>query len=248
MGIDLDALRKKHKELMDKNAGGAKGGDFIKNFFQIKEGISYVRILPSKREDKEFYAETKIHRIPMENDQIKNVHCLKVHGEKCPLCDLYYALWKTGKDEDAALARSIKPSPRYYLNVVDRETSDVKILSVPEVLFKKVIGAFVDDDFGDITDPKKGFDFKIVKTMEGKWPRYDQSGPRPKSSTLGTDAEIARVMESLHDIHSLVKKEDYAEVKQIAETLSVGGHINNSSNSNSEENEGGGDYLSKLRS
>jgi len=205
--IDLEALRKKHEEL-NKKSGGGGSNDFIKNFYQVKDGSNNVRILPWKSEDKQFYAETKIHRIPMENGQVKNVHCRKVHNEKCPLCDLYYSLWKTGKKEDEALARQIKPRSRYYMNFMDRDTSEVKILSIGEILFKKIVAAMIDPDFGDITDPDKGHDFKIVKQMEGQWPRYDQSQPRPKSSPLGTKAEIAKVMETLHDNHALVKTEE----------------------------------------
>jgi hypothetical protein len=165
------------------------------------------------------------------------------------LCDLYYSLWKTGKKEDEALARVIKPRSRYYMNVLDRDTNDVKILSIGMILFQKIVGAMIDSDFGDITDIEKGHDFKIVKHMEGQWPRYDQSQPRPKSSPLGTKAEVARVMDTMHDIHGLVKLEEYDEVKRISEALAIGGKLtptDKDSGSNSDDDEG--DYISKLRS
>jgi len=217
MAIDLDALRKKHEQL--NNPGSANNADFLKKFYQIPEGSNAIRILPWKDEDKEFYAETKIHRVTQPDGNIKNIHCRKIHGEACPMCDLYFGLWKTGKQEDEDLARQIKPRARYYMNVVDRESGDTKILSIGVILFKKIIGAMLDEDFGDITDPQTGHDFKIVKVMEGQWPKYDQSQPRPKSSPLGSNAEIATILDSLHEIHDLVKLEDYEIVKQAAETL-----------------------------
>ena len=61
-----------------------------------------------------------------------------------------------------------------------------------------------------------GHDFKIVKIMEGQWPKYDQSQPRPKSSEAGSKAEVAAWMDSLHDIHALVKLEEYEDVKTAA--------------------------------
>jgi hypothetical protein len=136
------------------------------------------------------------------------------------------------------------------MNILDRETNDVKILSIGMILFQKIVGAMIDSDFGDITDIEKGHDFKIVKHMEGQWPRYDQSQPRPKSSPLGTKAEIAKVMDTLHDIHGLVKLEEYDEVKRIAETLAIGGKLTPSEKDapNEESEEEGGDYISKLRS
>ena len=150
---------------------------------------------------------------------MKNVHCRKIHAEPCPLCDLYFGLWKTGRSEDEDLARQIKPRARYYLNVVNRDSDDVKILSIGVILFKKIVAAMLDEDFGDITDLESGHDFKIIKIMEGQWPKYDQSQPRPKSSPSGSKAEIASWMESLHDIHALVKLEDYGDVKAYAHSL-----------------------------
>jgi len=245
MAIDLDALRAKHEELSNAGKGNANS-DFLTKFMQLLDGTNSVRILPGKDEDTMFYAETKIHRVPDGQGGVKNVHCRKTHGEPCPLCDAYYSLWKEpNKDED--LARQIKPRSRYYMNVVDRETGDVKILSIGVILFKKIIAAMLDEDFGDITDIAKGHDFKIVKIMEGQWPKYDQSSPRPKSSEAGSKAEIATWMDSLHDIHALVKKEEYEDVKTAAIGL-LPSHEGSSQNPTMAEDVPDDDYLSKMQS
>jgi len=245
MAIDLDALRAKHAELSNPGSGNANS-DFLSNFIQLQEGTNSIRLLPGKDEDTLFYAETKIHRVPNGDGQVKNVHCRKIHGEPCPLCDTYYSLWKEpNKDED--LARQIKPRSRYYLNVVDRETGDVKILSIGVILFKKIIAAMLDEDFGDITDLATGHDFKIVKIMEGQWPKYDQSSPRPKSSEAGSKAEIAAWMDSLHDVHALVKLEDYEDVKEAAQAL-LPSHEGSSQNPTTAENVADDDYLQRMQS
>ena len=247
MAIDLEALRLKHEQLTNPASASQNNADFLNKFYQIPEGTNAVRILPWKDEEKEFYAETKIHRIPQGEGHVKNVHCRKIHGEPCPLCDMYYGLWKTGRKEDEDLARQIKPRSRYYMNVLDRESGDVKILSVGVILFKKIIGAMLDPDFGDITDPQNGHDFKIVKEMEGQWPKYDQSQPRPKSSVLGSNQEVASIMESLHGVHDLVKLEDYDTVKQSAESL-MGTPIKGTSSAGASEEVTDNDYLNKLQS
>ena len=246
MAIDLEALRRKHEQLSNPQSGG--NSDFVNNFYQIPDGSNAVRILPWKDEEKEFYAETKIHRVPQPDGTVKNVHCRKVHGEQCPLCDLYYALWKTGKKEDEDLARQIKPRARYYMNIVDRESGDVKILSVGVILFKKIVAAMLDEDFGDITDTESGHDFKIVKEMDGQWPKYDQSAPRPKSSPLGSKQEVVAAMDSLHDIHALVKLEEYEEVKNMTNNL-VGLDISDDSTKAPQNEEvPDNEYLKKLQS
>ena len=244
MAIDLNALRLKHEQLNNPQSGN--NADFLKKFYQIPEGTNAVRILPWKDDEKEFYAETKIHRVPGPDGNVRNIHCRKIHGESCPMCDLYFALWKTGRQEDEDLARKIKPRARYYMNILDREGGEVKILSIGVILFKKIIGAMLDEDFGDITDPEAGHDFKIVKEMEGQWPKYDQSAPRPKSSPLGSKAENASTMDSLHNIHELVKLEEYEDVKKAAAMLTSVAVQGTSPQEPT--NVSDTDYLSKLQS
>jgi len=243
MAINLEALRAKHEQLNNPQMGN--NADFLKKFYQIPEGSNAIRLLPWRDDEKEFYAETKIHRVPGPDGSVRNIHCRKIHGEACPMCELYFALWKTGRKEDEDMARKIKPRARYYMNILDRESGDVKILSIGVILFKKIIGAMLDEDFGDITDPETGHDFKIVKEMEGQWPKYDQSQPRPKSSPLGSKAEIASCMESLHEIHELVKLEEYEDVKKAAAIL-TGVAVQGTPLSETKE-VSDTDYLSKLQ-
>lgn len=243
MAIDLDKIRALHTQL---SAQGSSDNNFINNFYQISEGTNTVRILPSNEDEKDFYAMTKIHRVPTTEGQVKNIHCRRVHGEACPVCDLYFGLWKTGRKEDEDLARQIKARDRYYMNVVDRDSSEVKILSVGIILFKKIISAILDEDFGDITDVDKGHDFKIIMYKEGQWPKYDQSQPRPKSEPAGSGADVASWMEELHDIYSLVKLEDYEELKKISESLAVQGTVSTPKKEESPVSDD--EYLTRLKS
>ncbi len=136
------------------------------------------------------------------------------------------------------------------MNVVDRNTGEVKILSVGIILFKKIIAAMVDPDYGDITDVEEGHDFKIIKIMEGQWPKYDQSAPRPKSTPAGTGAEVAGWMDTLHDIQSLVKLEDYEELKQISESINPFAAVERSAGdiNRSTTEVGDDDYMERLQS
>jgi len=62
--------------------------------------------------------------------------------------------------------------------------------------------------------------------MEGEWPKYDQSQARPKPSPLaGSDAEVAEIMSSLHDIHGLVQFPEYDDVRNIALELAAGAGV-----------------------
>lgn len=230
MAIDLEALRKTHEKLIKKQGGNNE--DFLAKFLQIPDGETFIRILPWMNEDQQFYAETSLHRIPNgDGDQTRNYHCPRVLGDPCPICEVYFGLWKTGKKEDEALARLIKPRPRYYLNVLDRATETVKILSVGSILFQKITSTILDPDYGDITDPKNGHDFKIVKYQEGGWPKYDQSAPRPKSTPLAkNDNAIAGILEGMHEIHKLVTIEDNETLKKVAQAVAINGFYSENAN------------------
>ena len=51
MAIDLEALRRKHEQLNNPQAGN-NNADFLQKFYQIPEGSNPVRILPWKDETK----------------------------------------------------------------------------------------------------------------------------------------------------------------------------------------------------
>ena len=55
--------------------------------------------------------------------------------------------------------------------------------------------------------------------MEGQWPKYDQSQPRPKPSEAGSKSEMAEWMDTLHDVHGLVKVEEYDDMVNVAEEI-----------------------------
>tara|TARA_R110000765_G_scaffold17124_5_gene47212 strand:- start:384 stop:1148 length:765 start_codon:yes stop_codon:yes gene_type:complete len=215
--VNLDELRKKYEEI-NSTGGGTKN-----NFLKMTEpGTYYLRILPSKDEDLNFFSETSIHYI-----NSKYYHCPREKGDKCPLCDTYYGLWKQvnelGKDNPSAkiyidTARSIKASKKFYMNAVDRRDESVKIFSMGVKLYNKICETMVgvDTDYGDVTDLQNGWDFKVIMEKVAGYNNYDKSAPRPTSTPAGTDAQIATFMDELHDLQATVKPADYDELKTLA--------------------------------
>jgi len=127
--------------------------------------------------------------------------------------------------------RELKGIERYYYNVIvrqekDPKTGDViknvgpKILSCGKTIHAQIMRAIVGDEaageepLGDITSPKNGRDFKLVKKIvKGangvEYPNYDQSkfmDPSP----MGDPDEIERWVESLHDLQAIrvIKTDD----------------------------------------
>jgi hypothetical protein len=223
MARNLDAIRAKHEALLAAQGGG-KNNDFLENFLTVKDNDdTVVRILPGKEEEDPIYVETAIHRVPQDFSNPKgkrtNYHCARIQGDACPICDIYFDLYKTAYDEDKALAKLVKPGKRYYLNVYDRESKAVKIYSTGIKVFDKILSAILNtDDYGDFLSVTDGHDFKInhVQLNKNDWPNYDGSMPRPKSTPLGSKAEVDEIMDKLHDLNSLIKVKPYEDLKKAA--------------------------------
>lgn len=147
----------------------------------------------------------------------------------CPHCMYARGVWgwveaaggrdtAEGKVHHAEYSR-IKAIERYYYNCMVRhydkkgkleKSEGPKILSIGKTLHERIVRAVVGDPkagtpgLGDISDPKTGRDFRIVKKLRPvtNYPYYDNStflDPSP----LGTDEEVAEWMGNLHDLAAL---------------------------------------------
>jgi hypothetical protein len=221
----MEELRKKKEKLANKGSGG----NFLENFVQIgeKESAS-LRILPGNPNPEQFYAETAIHKVG-EN----NFHCLRKHDEKCPLCELYFEIWKDinndGKETPAGEAKrdflfknGLGASDRYYFNVYDRRDSKVKILSQGVKIFQKILDGMFDEDFGNgetyIFDTEKGWDFNLKMEKVAGYNNYDKSSFRIKSTPLAeSEEEIANILAQRHDLSVLIKLPAFEEVRAVAD-------------------------------
>jgi gp32 DNA binding protein like len=134
----------------------------------------------------------------------------------------------TGKAQDdfRNQYRELKGIERYYYNVIVRQEKDPKtgetlkntgpkIFSCGKTIHAMIVRAIVGDKdageeaLGDVTNPKSGRDFKLVKKMNGEYPNYDLS-KFLDASPLGDADEINTWLESLHDLQAIrvVKSED----------------------------------------
>lgn len=176
--VTLEELRNKHKQIIENSGpkGGFKEGN---DFATLKPGSNMVRILPGREEALEFFVESSVHKIQGPDGKFSNYQCRKPHNEACPLCDLYFDLWKShkalnlGKGGDGKqtkskfgnLATSIKAKPRFYLKAVIRDlvgTKDesgnpvdpVKYVVASSELFNIIMASVTNPDLTDDDDPE----------------------------------------------------------------------------------------------
>lgn len=156
----------------------------------------------------------------------------------CPFCAAASKLY-TGTQADKTLASSIKRKEKFVGNifVVDdprdaerdaenKVVNTVKLYEFPNEVEQKIKGTITDVKHGlgaSVFDPgDDGYNF-IVKvratkpTKEGKtWPVYADSEFARKSSALGTDKEIQKIMEKTFNINDYVTTQKMSDEDVIA--------------------------------
>jgi hypothetical protein len=175
----------------------------------------------------------------------------------CIICKYYSDLWQrseslSGKAQEELQnqARAIKPVERYYYNVIVRSEKDKdgnikknvgpKIFSCGKTTHSKIIRAMKGDEaagekpLGDITHPKDGRDFRVVKkVVKGgggmEYPNYDNSKFEDQSPAGSLD-ELKGWLDSLHDLQALRAIKSADELKHALKVHL--GMVRESSNSN----------------
>jgi len=235
MAKTLAELREMHKNM---NSEGKKSTGSSNGFWSPEEGDNVVRFLPGKEDPLDFFVETKLHAYQDEEGRWNYYKCRKTQNEKCPMCELYYDLWKRhndaglGRDDDskfATMARMIKPRPRFYSAAIIRSLEEkgedpVKLLSMSKQLFDRVMQTMISEDFQDEDDPNnttmisltRGNDFNIRMTRQGQFPSYVESmGKYKKTPAAKSDSLIAEYVDNNLNLASLGEIDSYEKGKEI---------------------------------
>jgi len=154
-------------------------------------------------------------------------------GERDPVQELINKLRDEGTKESYEMAKKLYPKMRVYAAVIVRGEEDkgVQLWGFGKLVYQKLLGIMVDEDYGDITDPKTGRDIKVVCTKPPgqQWAKTEIL-PRGRSTKLTDDSNQAKTwMTSMPDTGNIFKTKSYDELSKI---------INDWLNGSDEENEG----------
>jgi len=155
----------KKKELKEKGGGG--------NVIFIKEGILRVRPLFCG-EDEEYIQPVTQHYL---GATLKGVYSPTTVGDPCAINERYQELNDSDDSDDKDIAKSMVPREKYmmpciiYADVngksVDKEKSG-RLVQLSKGLYEDIIDLFLDEEWGDPTDPVKGYDLKLIREGTGK--------------------------------------------------------------------------------
>lgn len=210
MAIDLDALRKKLAQLSGQNSRS----NLMWKPQKGKESV--VRLLSFPDNDGQPFKELWFYYNIGSNPGLLTPNQF---GDPDPIQELINKLRSDDTKESYELAKKLYPKMRSFAPVVVRGEEDkgVRLWSFGKTVYQELLKIMLDSDFGDITDPKAGFDIKVSVTQQpGKLYAETTVRARPKSTPLSEDKEkTVEWTGSVPDLGGLYSPKSYEELEKI---------------------------------
>lgn len=132
---------------------------------------------------------------------------------------------KLPKDEWMALnnvRRKLEPADRYYVAVLVRgkEEEGPKFWGISKKIYGEFLEYFADDDWGDISDPKKGNDVRVTyapASVNGTEFPSTKILPRKQSTPATEDDAVLAKIKAMPDIKTLFTEPSYDELREAVE-------------------------------
>jgi hypothetical protein len=139
--------------------------------------------------------------------------------EKCPICEYGSYLVQEKNDKNFALWKRLKSRLRVYIPVLVRsqETEGVKFWGIGKNTYTAIAQLFIDPEYGDISDPIKGRDIKVLATAPTPQFIYGQVQVRPAAnpSGLSLDTKVAKdLIMNCPNVFDAFTKMSTDEIKQ----------------------------------
>ena len=216
-GINLELMREKLEKM--KAGYSSKSSQTDSDFFKPELNNSYqIRVLPPATGDDPF-REVYFHY----NVGARITCPRRNYGKNCPVCDFATLLWEeqkeTGDVATASLAKDLFAKPRYFTNLIVRgengDDSEPKSYTYSPKVQQDFLEIIADVDYGDITDPKKGYDITLSVSKSPK-DRYSSTTlkPRKNPSPLSEKRTTAELLSLAKNLDELVEVLSEAEIRE----------------------------------
>jgi hypothetical protein len=163
----------KLKAKLAKRQADLKKGGGSYEYFVIKEGTTRLRPLPAPKNKDWAFEVTHFYL----GGEVKGFISPVTFGERCAVYEYWEKLKKSKKESDQKLADQIKPKQKYmvahikYLDVkgkeIDRKAGP-KLLFLHKGMYQTLLDFYLDDEKGDFTLPKTGYDIKYKRSGTGQ--------------------------------------------------------------------------------
>jgi len=225
MAIDFDAIRKK----LNKLSGNSSKRDVL---WRPEEGAeSTVRLISFPNNDGQPFKELWFYYNVGDNPGLLAPYQF---GRPDPIQELINKLRDDDNKESYELAKKLYPKMRAFAAVIVRgeEEKGVRLWSFGKQVYQALLNIMLDEDYGDVTDPKTGRDIKVTCAKPpGKLYANTDVMPRGKSSPLSENSEKAKQwLLNITDPVDLYNEKSYQELEKI---------VNDWLNGDSEESKSG---------
>lgn len=206
------------------------------NIMKFPAGKTYtLRLIPNftdDDEDKTFWAHEVHNWKSLSDGSFVSALSLKTFGEKDPISNLRWKLWKEWKaanpgKENKEYEGVIQSKQQWFANVLvldDPETPEnngqVKIIKIgpqlKEIIDIATIGNRSDEFGAAIFDlSKNGADFKIVAEKQGEYTTFKNSFFTLKTKFDLDEAEVDELYTKLHDLEAIIPVKTEDELKAL---------------------------------
>jgi len=218
MGIDLEAIKRRVAEL-----SGVKKTSSVQ-LWKPSLGEHKIRCLPWKNSpDGQPFAERWFYYI----GDNAGILAPNQFGKPDPINDLIRKLYSSGKPDDRQLAKKLQPKMRCYAPVVVRGEEDkgVQVWAFGKLVYQRMLGFFLDEEVGDILDPKEGFDLKVSITKQpGKQFNDTTVDPARRPSKLHEDAkQMETWLNAIPNLDDMYRLKSTQEIEAVLNNWLNGG-------------------------
>ena len=211
MAFNAESIRKKLNDLSGKNNK--------KNLmWRPEEGKTYtVRFLPlDKSPDGSGLRDLWFYYGVGNNPGILSPHQF---GKPDPFQELINKLRSDDNKDGYELAKKLYPKMRAFAAVIIRgeEEKGVRIWSFGKTVYQEILNYMLDADYGDIMDPKRGYDIKVsCEKLAGKQFADTSIRPRPNPTPLHEDpAKVKEFLSSVPDLDDVYSLKSYDELTKM---------------------------------
>lgn len=201
-----------------------------------------IRFLPDQNEENplDFVIEKVMHNLII-NGEKKNVPCMSMYGEDCPICKVSQAFYKEKNEAEGKKYWRKKQHIAQALVMedplpADKETGEthvgkVRFLNIGYQLYGLIEETFKSDELDEVPyDYDEGCNFVIKKTLQGKYNTYGVGSRFARKTTALTKEEVAIAEEGMVDLATLLpKKPDVEELERLLQAALTGGDYDNAS-------------------
>lgn len=208
MPIDMNKARERMKQLQKERK------DYSKISYGLKDGANTLRFVTPPGEDWPF-----IYGAQYRNMKMKRQYFISpsMYDERDPILEQLQQLKKTGSAEDVEFAKKLFPTNRVFALAVIRGQEDKGIVWVdfPQKVEKELVQYILNEEYGDITDVRKGTDFTITKTKGNPFPEYSITPKRTTSPLLSEKQDIETAFKNIPDFKQAYKHYTEEQMEEI---------------------------------